>query len=104
MLQYRRRNSNTPLQTRTTTPVHILLTYCNWSYHRDSHIGIDTLISMLTQFQEEYVRFYLRMINETPRGLIYSFMTQEHLNPNVLEGIYQVLESRGFDLRDFREL
>jgi len=104
MLQYRRRNSTTLLQPRTTTPVHLLLTYCNWSYHIDSHIDIQTLINMLTQFQDKYIRFYLRMINETPSGLIYSFIQQENLNPNTLSHIYHVLDNRGFDLRDFREL
>jgi hypothetical protein len=59
---------------------------------------------MLTQFQDEYVRFYLRMINETPRGLIYSFIEQENLNPHRLEEIYEILVHRGFDLRDFSEL
>ena len=104
MLQYRRRNSNTVLQPRTTTPVHLLLTYCNWSYSRDRHIDIRILKSMLTKFQDEYIRFYLRMINETPRGLIYSFIEQENLDLHILEEIYEVLVHRGFDLRDFREL
>ena len=104
MLQYRRRNSNTPLQRRVTAPVHLLLTYCNWSYPRDHHINIQTLRNMLTCFQDEYTRLYLRMINETPTGLIYSFMEHEHLDPNTLEDIYNRLSDRGLDLRDFAEL
>jgi len=104
MLQYRRRNSNTPLQDRTTEPVHLLLTYCNWSYPRDNHINIQTLRSILTRYQDEYIRLYLRMINETPSGLIFSFMDHEQLNPNAIEYIYNRLNSRGFDLRDFGEL
>ncbi len=104
MLQYRRRNSNTPLQHRDTAPVHLLLTYCNWSYPRDNHISIQTLRDMLTHYQDEYARFYLRMINETPSGLIFSFMDHEHLDPNTLENIYNRLSNRGFDLRDFAEL
>lgn len=104
MLQYRRRNSNAPLQHRETAPVHLLLTYCNWSYPRDNHISIQTLRDMLTRYQDEYARFYLRMINETPSGLIFSFMDHEHLDPNTLENIYNRLSDRGFDLRDFGEL
>ncbi len=104
MLQYRRRNSNAPLQHRVTAPVHLLLTYCNWSYPRDNHISIQTLRSMLMRYQDVYTRFYLRMINETPRGLIFSFMEHEHLNQNALEDIYNRLNERGFDLRDFGEL
>ena len=104
MLQYRRRNSNTPLLPRVTQPTHLLLTYCNWSYRRDRHINMQILRSILTHFQENYIRFYLRIINETPSGLAYSFMEQESLNPNTLTEIHQILSERGFDLREMKEL
>jgi hypothetical protein len=59
---------------------------------------------MLTHYEDKYARLYLRIINETPRGLIFSFMEHEHLDPNTLEDIYNRLNERGFDLRDFGEL
>ncbi len=104
MIQYRRRNSNTPLQHRDSEPVHLLLAYCNWSYPRDNHINIQTLRSMLSQYQEEYTLLYLRIINETPCGLISSFIEHEQLNSNILEDIHGRLRIRGFDIRDLNEL
>ena len=99
MLQYRRRNSNTLLQPRTSTPRHPLLTYCNWSHHRSRHIDASTLRHILANFQDSYIHFYLRMINETPRRVVDAFIEQEHLNPHSLENIYEILDDRGFDLK-----
>jgi len=99
MLQYRRRNSSIPLQPRTNIPRHPLLTYCNWSHHRSRHIDVSILRSMLTSFQDNYIHFYLRLINETPRRVVDSFIEQEHLNPHSLENIYEILDYRGFDLK-----
>jgi len=104
VLQYRRRNSNIPLQSNSTLSVHLLLTYCNWSYPKSSHIDTQTLKHSLNSFQDRYLRYYLRIINETPKGLIYSFMKQEGLDINSLKDIYDTLSSRGFDLREFSEL
>jgi len=103
MLQYRRRNSNTP-PPRINMSRHPLLTYCNWSHDRSRHINEDTLVSMLTHFQDRYIHFYLRMINETPPRVIDDFISQNNLNPNALEDIYIRLDNRGFDLRDIGEI
>jgi len=100
MLQYRRRNSSIPLQPRVASARHPLLTYCNWTNHRSRHITEITLRSMLTSFQDKYIPFYLRMINETPRRVVDSFIEQEHLNSHILEDIYHILDNRGFDLRN----
>jgi hypothetical protein len=100
MLQYRRRNSNTPLQPRTNIARHPLLTYCNWSHDRSRHINTRRLRNILTRFQNNYIHFYIRMINETPRSVVDSFIEQEQLNPNTLENIYDILNTRGFDLRE----
>jgi len=54
---------------------------------------------MLTSFQDNYIHFYLRLINETPRRVVDSFIEQEHLNPHSLENIYEILDYRGFDLK-----
>lgn len=99
MLQYRRRNSSTLLRPRTNTPRHPLLTYCNWSHHRSRHIDMPTLRSILASFQDNYIHFYLRMINETPRRVVDSFIEQEHLGSHSLEDIYEILDNRGFDLK-----
>jgi len=103
MLQYRRRNSNTP-PPRVTMSRHPLLTYCNWSHDRSRHINEETLISMLTRFQDRYIHFYLRMINETPRRVIDNFIEQHNLNTHALEDIYTRLDARGFDLRELVEI
>jgi len=100
MLQYRRRNSNTPLQARTNVSRHPLLTYCNWSHDRSRHINESTLRNMLSKFQDKYITFYLRMINETPRRVVNSFIEQEHLDSHILEDIYDRLNNRGFDLKN----
>lgn len=100
MLQYRRRHSNTPLQPRTIISRHPLLTYCNWSYDSSRHIDISTLRDILTHFQDNYIHFYLRIINETPRRVVDSFIEQENLDAHILENIYTILNQRGFDLKE----
>ena len=100
MLQYRRRNSNTPLQHETNITRHPLLTYCNWSHDSSRHIDTQRLRNILTRFQDNYIHFYLRIINDTPRNVVNSFIVQEHLHPNTLENIYQILNNRGFDLKN----
>jgi len=100
MLQYRRRNTSTPLQPRINISRHPLLTYCNWSHDRSRHINETTLRNMLSRFQDRYITFYLRMINETPRSVVDSFIEQEHLDSHILEDIYNRLNNRGFDLRN----
>ena len=100
MLQYRRRNSDMPLLPRKNISRHPLLTYCNWSHDRSRHISELTLKDMLSRFQDRYIPFYLRIINETPRRVVDSFIEQEHLDSHILEEIYQTLDNRGFDLRD----
>lgn len=99
MLQYRRRNSTISLQHRTVTARHPLVTYCNWSHHRSRHINESSLRDMLSRFQDRHIPFYLRMINETPRSVVDSFIDQENLDSNTFENIYQALDTRGFDLR-----
>ena len=100
MLQYRRRNASTSLQPRTNISRHPLLTYCNWSHDRSRHINEATLRNMLSRFQDRYITFYLRIINETPRSVVDSFIEQEHLDSHILENIYNRLNNRGFDLKN----
>jgi hypothetical protein len=88
-----------PLQPRANIARHPLLTYCNWSYDRSRHINETTLREMLSRFDDRYINYYLRMINETPRNVIDDFITQNNLSTHILENIYQTLVNRGFDLR-----
>ena len=100
MLYYRRRNSDTPLPPLVHTQNHPLLTYCNWSYDRSRHIDTATLRNILSQFDERFIHIYLRLINETPGNIIDSFMSQEHLDPTILSQVRNILNQRGFDLKD----
>jgi len=100
MLQYRRRNSTTLLQPRTSVARHPLLTYCNWSYDRSRHIDETTLKEILSRFESKYINYYLRMINETPRRVIDDFIEQNNLNTHIVEDIYQILDHHGFDLKE----
>lgn len=97
MIQYRRRNSTRPPPIISISR-HPLLTYCNFSHGRSRHIDEDTLVNMLIHFQNKYIHFYLRMINETPRRVVDDFISQNNLNCNVLDEIHTRLGKRGFDL------
>jgi len=98
MLQYRRRNSNTAMPSRMHTQSHPLVTYCNWSYDRNNHIDTETLINLLSHFDKRYTHIYLRIINETPRSVVDSFIEIENLDSSVLRTIHHILRQRGFDL------
>lgn len=100
ILQYRRRNSNAPTPTVTST-LHPILTYINWSYDKNRQINKETLKNILSEFKEDYTHIYLRLFNETPKQIINSFLEQEDLDPASLEQIYTTLSCRGFDLRSF---
>jgi len=100
MLHYRRRNSDTPLPTCMHTQNHPLLTYCNWSYDHSRHIDTVTLRNILSQFDEKFIHIYLRLINETPRNVIDSFISQEHLDPTIFSQVHNILNQRGFDIKE----
>jgi hypothetical protein len=100
MLHYRRRDSHTSLPPQMQAYTHPLLTYCNWSYDRASHIDIQTLRDILNHFDERYIHVYLRLINEIPRNIIESFVTAEHISPTAFSQIHHILTQRGFDLKD----
>ncbi len=105
-MHYRKRNSKEPFPIVNKNPKHILLTYCNWSYAKNKHIDIQTLKEILTTFTENKIHFYLRIINETPIHVVYSFIKREELKKSDFKSIYDILKDRNFDLKeiDFKEI
>ena len=101
MLQYRRRNetevSTASYVEESSTP---LLTYCNWSYAPDYHIDLTTLQNILRSFNEEYIPYYLRIFNETPRQVVEAFLEQYEISKNSLESIYQNLKDSGVQVKN----
>jgi hypothetical protein len=101
MLHYRRRNSIEPIPTRRINR-HPLLTYINWSYDQSRHLNAQQLREMLTEFNERYAHLYMRLFNEVPREVIYSYLRQERIDTSVLANIYQATSRLGIDLRPFK--
>jgi hypothetical protein len=101
MLQYRRRDStkNTRLEQENQYKTSPLLTYCNWSYSSDYHIDLNTLKNILHSFNHEYIPFYLRIFNETPRRVVEAFLEQYQISKSSLESISQSLEADGFKVK-----
>jgi len=100
MLQYQRRNSLSKSTTNyvkeSPTP---LLTYCNWSYASEYHIDLNTLENILQSFNEEYIPYYLRIFNETPRRVVETFLEQYQISKSSLHSIAQSLEAYGFKVK-----
>jgi len=103
MLQYRRRGSEVKLtQENFENPSAIaMLTYCNWSYSPKSHIDLETLKNILQSFNREYIPFYLRILNETPKELVESFLEQYNILKSSLQSIAKELRDSGFRVKDF---
>ena len=78
-----------------------MLTYCNWSYSPKSHIDLETLKNILQSFNREYIPFYLRILNETPKELVESFLEQYNILRSSLQSIAKELRDSGFRVRDF---
>ena len=104
MLQYRRRNSTEPVPTPQGSPVHALVSFCNYSYDRSGHVNTSMLRSLLSSFNESYIHLYLRLFNEANPALIRSFMEHEHISRSNVLHIYHILNERGYDLRDIPSL
>ena len=103
MLQYRRRNSKVKLtQNDFGEPSAMaMLTYCNWSYSPKSHIDLETLKTILCSFNKEYIPFYLRILNETPKQLVENFLEQYNILKTSLQNISKELRDNGFRVKDF---
>jgi len=103
MLQYRRRNSKTTLITQDLGEPSALsmLTYCNWSYSPKYHIDLDTLKSILRSFNKEYIPFYLRIFNETPKQVVKEFLEHYNILNSSLQNISKKLKDDGFRVKDF---
>jgi len=103
MLQYRRRGSEVKLtQENFENPSAMaILTYCNWSYSSKSHIDLETLKTILHSFNREYIPFYLRILNETPKELVESFLEQYNILRSSLQSISKELKDSGFRVKDF---
>ena len=103
MLQYRRRDSKVKLaQENFEEPSALaMLTYCNWSYSPKSHIDLETLKNILQSFNREYIPFYLRILNETPKELVESFLEQYNILKSSLQSISKELRDSGFRVKDF---
>ena len=101
MLQYRRRNTNTPIIQLQHSDIsdNPLLTYCNWSYNHIYHIDLDTLKIILTSFDKAYIPFYLRIFNETPAELLESFTSQYNISKSSLLDIRKILINSGFRIK-----
>ena len=101
MLQYIRRNekevSTASCVEESSTP---LLTYCNWSYSPTYHISLDTLQNILCSFNEEYIPYYLRIFNETPRQVVEAFLEQYEISKSSLESISNNLLDNGFKIKN----
>ena len=100
MLRYRRRNSTEPVPARRMNR-HPLLTYINWSYDQSRHLDERQLREMLTQFDERYAHLYMRLFNEVPREVLFSYLDQEGIKSSVLADIHQAVRRLGIDLRSF---
>jgi hypothetical protein len=101
MLHYKRRNAikiSTPQQSHEPK-IASLLTYCNWSYSSDYHIDLDTLKNILHYFNHEYIPFYLRIFNETPRRVLENFLEQYQISKSSLQTISQSLEADEFKVK-----
>ena len=103
MLQYRRRDSKIKLtQENFEEPSGMaILTYCNWSYSPQSHIDLETLKTILHSFNQEYIPFYLRILNETPKELVENFLEQYNILKTSLQNISKELRESGFRVREF---
>ena len=103
MLQYRRRNSTSTLiaQDFSEPSALSILTYCNWSYSPEYHIDLDTLKNILRSFNEEYIPFYLRILNETPKQVVDDFLEQHKILNSSLQNISTQLKNNGFRVKDF---
>ena len=103
MLQYRRRGSKAKLTQKSfENPSDIaILTYCNWSYSPKSHIDLETLKTILCSFHQEYIPFYLRILNETPKELVENFLEQYNILKTSLQSISKELRDSGFRVKDF---
>ena len=99
MLQYRRRNTIEPQTEQKNSNATPLLSYCNWSYSSDYHIDIDTLKNILYSFNHEYIPYYLRIFNETPRQVVESFLEQYKISKSSLDSIYNKLLDNGFKVK-----
>jgi len=103
VLQYRRRDSQQTLvsQPQNDITLNPLLTYCNWSYAKEYHIQLETLQDILKNFNENYIPFYLRIFNETPKNILESFLNQHHISKATTQTIYETLIGRNFQLKAF---
>ena len=57
----------------------------------------------MKNFEEKYIYFYIRMINETPKRVTNDFISKHNLDKNTLKNIYDRLDNLKFDLRDWNE-
>jgi hypothetical protein len=100
MLHYRRRNSTEPAPVRRMNR-HPLLTYINWSYDRSRHLDERQLREVLRRFDERYAHLYMRLFNEVPREVLFSYLDHEGIDGSVLTDIHQAMSRLGIDLRSF---
>lgn len=78
-----------------------LLTYCNWSYAKKSHLNKEQLIDIIRNFDRTKLPYYIRIFNEAPVGTIKYFMDSNGLSYNDLRKIWKKLSAiRGIMLRD----
>jgi len=103
MLQYRRRNTEKILiaQNFGESSAMSMLTYCNWSYSPESHIDLGTLKNILRTFNEEYIPFYLRILNETPKQVVEEFLERYKILNSSLQSISNRLRDTGFRVKEF---
>ncbi len=101
MLRYRRRNSTEPLP-RQQMHRHPLLTLVNWSYDRSRHLDEERLREILSRFDERYAHIYLRIFNEVPAEVLWSFAAENELSVSEIENIYNRMNHFGVDLRPLR--
>jgi len=103
MLQYRRRNTEQRLLVQDLgEPFAVsMLTYCNWSYSSEYHIDLSTLKNVLRSFNEDYIPFYLRIFNETPKQVVKDFLEHYNILNSSLQNISTKLRDDGFRVKDF---
>jgi len=101
MLHYRRRNSTEPAP-RQRMHRHPLLTLVNWSYDRRRHLDEERLREILSRFDERYAHIYLRIFNEVPAEVLWSFVAENGLDESDIENIYNRMHRFGVDLRPLR--
>jgi len=68
-----------------------ILTYLNWSYAIEFHIGLDKLEDMLFEFDYDYTPFYVRLYNEVPYSVIENFVNKNPVCKSQIEDIYTKL-------------